>query len=162
MGSANILRDGSLDVPDELLEELDIVIAAVHSHFRLSRKEMTERLIRAVENPNVDILAHPTGRKIGERPGYDADWDEIFRRAAKAKTAMEVNANPIRLDLNADLIRRALDAGVSLAIGTDAHATEHLEFMEYGVVTARRGWAEGVRVLNTYAVEGLLDRLRSR
>jgi len=158
---ANILRDGSLDVPEALLKRLDIVIAAVHSHFRLSRKEMTERLIRAIENPNVDILAHPTGRKIGERSGYDADWDEVFRRAARAKTAMEVNANPIRLDLNAESIRRALDCGVLLSIGTDAHAIEHLEFMEYGVITARRGWTEAKDVLNTYRADELLERFKS-
>jgi len=158
---ANVQPDGSIDVPDELLKRLDIVIAGVHSHFHLTKKEMTERLIRAVENPLVDVLAHPTGRKIGERPGYEADWDEVFRRAARAKTAMEINANPIRLDLGADLIRRAIEAGVSLTIGTDAHAIEHLGFMEYGVITARRGWAEGKDVLNTKTVEELLAWLRS-
>jgi len=158
---ANVLRDGSLDVPDALLKRLDIATAAVHSHFHLTRKEMTARLIRAVENPLVDILAHPTGRKIGERPAYDADWNDVFHHAAKAKTAMEINANPTRLDLNADLIRRALDAGVFLTIGTDAHAIEHLQFMEYGVITARRGWAEGDRVLNTYPAKRLLEWLRS-
>lgn len=158
---ANILRDGSLDVPDRILKELDIVIAAIHSHFHLSRDEMTKRLIRAIENPNVDVIAHPTGRKIGERPGYEADWDEVFHRGVKARTALEVNANPIRLDLNADLIRRAIDIGATLAIGTDAHTIEHLGFMEYGLLTARRGWAEGKDVLNTRPVDDLLAWLKS-
>ena len=151
----NVQQDGSLDVPDELLARLDIVIAAVHSHFRLGRDDMTARLRRVVEHEHVDVLAHPTGRKIGERPAYEADWDELFERAAAAGTAMEINANPIRLDLNAELIRRALDAGVKLAIGTDAHVPEHYDFMRLGVLTARRGWAAKANVLNALPVDKL-------
>lgn len=157
---ANIGRDGTVDVPRDLLPELDLVIASVHTHFRLSKKEMTERLVRAVENEGVDVLGHPTGRLIGERPAYDADWDEVFRRAAKSGTALEVNANPQRLDLSADLIRRALEYGVKFILGTDAHASEHLDFLEYGVLTLRRGWAEAKDVLNTLPLEALLSALK--
>jgi len=151
----NVQPDGSLDLPDELLARLDVVVAAVHSHFRLSRDEMTARLIRAVDHAHVDVLAHPTGRKIGERPPYDADWDAVFARAAAAGTAMEINANPIRLDLNAGLVRRAIDAGARLAIGTDAHMPEHFDFMRLGVLTARRGWATARDLLNAQ-VEDIL------
>lgn len=151
----NIQPDGSLDLPDEILAALDIVVAAVHSHFRLGKDEMTARLQRACENEHVDILAHPTGRKIGERPSYDADWDAIFEAAAKAGTALEINANPIRLDLSAELVRRALAAGCALSIGSDAHAPEHFDFLRLGVLTARRGWAEAKDVLNTADAEGL-------
>jgi len=153
---ANIGKDGSLDVPRDLLPQLDLVIASVHTHFRLSRKEMTERLVRAVEDEAVDVLGHPTGRLIGERPAYEADWDEVFRRAAKAGTLLEVNANPQRLDLPADLIRRALEYGVRFIVGTDAHAPEHLDFLEYGVLTLRRGWTQSKDVLNTLPLEAFL------
>jgi len=145
---ANIQRDGSIDVPPELLKRVDLVIASVHSHFRLSKGEMTARLVRAVENEHVDVLGHPTGRLIGERPPYEADWEEVFHRAAKAGTILEVNANPQRLDLSAGHIREAIEVGVRLIIGTDAHAPEHLDFLELGVVTCRRGWAEARHVLN--------------
>jgi DNA polymerase (family 10) len=144
----NVQQDGSLDVPDELLARLDVVTAAVHSYFRLDRDGMTARLIRAVEHEHVDVLAHPTGRKIGERPAYEADWDAVFKAAADHKTAMEINANPIRLDLNAELVRRAIAAGVKLAIGSDAHTPEHFDFLRLGVLTARRGWATKADVLN--------------
>jgi len=152
---ANIQQDASLDVPDDLLARLDVVIAAVHSHFRLPRDEMTARLLRAVEHEHVDILAHPTGRKIGERPAYDADWDAVFEAAAAHGTALEVNANPIRLDLNADLIRRAVGAGATIAIGTDAHVPDHFDFLRLGVITARRGWATKSNVLNARRVRDL-------
>jgi len=150
----NIQPDGSLDLPDEILAALDVVVAAVHSHFRLGRHEMTARLARAVENEHVDILAHPTGRKIGERPPCDADWDIVFEAAAKSGTALEINANPIRLDLSAELVRRAVAAGCKLAIGSDAHAPEHFDFLRLGILTARRGWAEAKDVLNTADAEG--------
>jgi DNA polymerase (family 10) len=147
---ANIQPDGSLDMPDELLGKLDVVIASVHGVFRQARDVMTARLIRACENQHVDILGHPTTRKIGERPPIEADWDAVFEAAAKHTTAMEINANPIRLDLNADLARRAIDAGAKLAIGTDAHVPEHYSFMPLAVLTARRGWASKEDVLNTH------------
>lgn len=117
---------------------------------------MTDRLLRAVEDEGVDILGHPTGRLIGERPPCEADWDEVFRRAAKTGTALEVNAHPQRLDLGAELIRRAIGFGARLAIGTDAHDVGHLDFLEFGVITARRGWATAEHILNTLPVEDLL------
>ena len=124
-------------------------------HFRQPRDETTARLVRAVSNKHVDILAHPTGRKIGERPPCDVDWDVVFEAAAKSGTALEINANPIRLDLSAELVRRALAAGCRLSIGSDAHAPEHFDFLRLGVLTARRGWAEAKDVLNTADAEGL-------
>ena len=156
---ANVDRDGVLDVPKKLLKQLDVVIAAVHAHFRLAKKAMTERLIRTVENEYVHILAHPTGRKIGERSAYEADWDEVFRRAAEANTSMEVNSNPIRLDLIGELIHRAINVGVKITVGTDAHAPEHLDFLELGVLTARRGWATRNDVLNSLSMEKFLQQV---
>ena len=153
---ANIQRDGSIDVPERLLRKVDLVIASVHSHFHLSRKEMTGRLVRAVEHELVDVLGHPTGRLIGERPAYEADWEEVFFRAAKAGTFLEVNANPQRLDLSAPMVRAAIEVGVRIVIGTDAHALDHLDFLELGVVTCRRGWAEKKHVLNCLPWEDLL------
>lgn len=153
---ANIARDGRVDVPRDLLRDLDFVIASVHSHLRLGRAEMTERLGRALEDEGVDALGHPTGRLIGERPPYEADWDEVFRRAAKSGTALEVNAHPKRLDLPSELIRRALGFGVKLVVGTDAHVPSQLGYLELGVLTARRGWATASCVLNTLPVRDLL------
>jgi len=149
----NIQPGGSLDMPDELLAKLDVVVASVHSHFRQTKEEMTARLLRAVSNEHVDILAHPTGRKIGERPPYDADWDLVFRTAAEHACALEINANPIRLDLSAELARRAVAADCKLAIGSDAHAPEHFDFLQLGVLTARRGWAEARSMLNAYPAD---------
>ncbi len=153
----NIQPDGTLDMPDELLAKLDWVIASVHSHFRQTREETTARLLRAISNEHVDCLAHPTGRKIGERPPYDADWDLVFRAASEHACALEINANPIRLDLSAELARRAIQAGCKLAIGSDAHAPEHFDFLRLGLLTARRGWATAERIVN---VEGTPLRRR--
>jgi DNA polymerase (family 10) len=158
---ANIQPDGSLDMPDALLARLDLVIASIHTHFRQSREEMTARLVAACENEHVDVLGHPTTRKIGERPPIDADWDAVFEAAGKHGVAMEVNANPLRLDLHADLVRRAIDAGAMLSIGTDAHAPDHYAFMPLGVLTARRGWATKADVLNARPVRSL-HRRRTR
>ena len=157
---ANVGPDGSLDMPDKLLGRLDVVIASVHSHFRQSREEMTSRIVKACEHEHVDILAHPTTRKLGERPPVEADWDAVFECAAKHAVAMEVNANPIRLDLNADLIRRAISAGAKLAINTDAHVPEHFPFMPLAVLTARRGWATRADVLNTLPLVGFAKEPR--
>ena len=157
---ANILPDGTIDVPRELLRELDVVVAAVHTHMRMPKKDMTKRLLSAIENEDVDIIAHPSGRLIGERSAYEVDWEEVFRRAAKYGTILEVNANPQRLDLCAEHIREAIDTGVKLALGTDAHHPDHLRFMRYGVLTARRGWAEAEDVVNTLSPEKLLGVLK--
>jgi len=150
----NTQPDGSLDVDDRLLAKLDVVIASVHSHFRQSRDQATERFLRVLENPHVDILGHPTTRKIGIRSAMDVDWDAVFETAARNGVALEVNANPIRLDLNADHIRRAVSAGCRLAINTDAHCPEHFDLLRYGVLTARRGWATVESIVNTRANSG--------
>lgn len=149
---ANIQPDGTLDMPDGTLSQLDWVVASVHSHFRQTKDEMTARLVRAIENEHVDCIAHPTGRKIGERPPYDADWDAVFRAAAEAGTALEINANPIRLDLSAELVHRAIQAGCMLAIGSDAHAPEHFDYLRLGALTARRGWATRGDVQNVHPI----------
>jgi DNA polymerase (family 10) len=144
----DIKRDGSLDFPDEVLAQLDWVIASVHSGFNQSEEQMTSRIIRAMENPHVDAIAHPTGRLIGKRAGYSVDLEAIFRAAARTGTALEINSFPERLDLVDTHARRAKELGVMLVVNTDAHAPVHLNNMRYGVAMARRGWAEPQNVLN--------------
>lgn len=158
---ANIQKDGSLDLGPESLRKLDVVNAGIHSNFDLPENEMTRRLIRAIENENVDIIAHPTGRKLGERKGFDLDWDEIFSRARETGTALEINASPSRSDLEDKLIKGAIEAGVRLSIGTDSHRVKHLDFMELGVYLARRGWCEKNDLLNTLSLSELKDWLSS-
>jgi DNA polymerase (family 10) len=152
----NIQPDGSLDWDEDFLAGFDIVVACVHSAFRQSRDTMTARILRAVEHPAVNVIGHPTGRSTGRRAPVDADWDEIFRAAARTGTALEINSSPGRLDLDGDLVRRARRAGARLAISTDAHAVPHLDNMRFGVATAQRGWAECADVINTWP----LDKLR--
>ena len=146
----NIAADGSVDWDADFLAGFDVVVASVHSQFRQSREEMTARLIRAVENPYVHIIGHPTTRIIGHRPAIDADFDAVFAAAARTGTALEINSFPDRLDLDADLVRRARYAGVRFAINTDAHAVPHLDYLRFGVATAQRGWVEKGEVINTY------------
>ncbi|MEU9081517.1 DNA polymerase/3'-5' exonuclease PolX [Streptomyces sp. NPDC048357] len=152
----NIGPDGALDWPDEFLAEFDICVASVHSHFNQSRSELTRRLIRACENPHVAVIGHPTTRRIGKRPGIDADFDAVFEACARAGTALEVNAHPERLDLCDEDILRAKRYGVKFAVNSDAHATTHLPYMRYGVATAQRGWLTADDVINTWP----LTRLR--
>jgi DNA polymerase (family 10) len=136
----NIDPDGEVDWPVEFLRGFDICVASVHSHFTQGREEMTRRLVRAAENPGVHVLGHPTARLIGRRPSVDADWDEVFAACARGRTVLEIDAFPDRLDLPADLIRRARRHGVKFAIDSDAHATGHFANLRYGVGTAQRGW----------------------
>ncbi len=157
-----IRSDGTLDLPDEDLADLDLVIASLHSGLRQERAKVTERLIRAIEHPLVDIIAHPTGRLIGQREGADLDIDCIIEAAARTGTVLEVNAAPDRLDLRDSHVRLAVSRGVKLVIDTDAHHTEALDFMTFGVATARRGWATPRDVLNTLDVDGLLASLKRR
>jgi DNA polymerase (family 10) len=156
----NINKDGTLDISDDVLAELDVVGVAVHSHFNLSRNEMTKRLIRAMENPHADILFHPTGRVINKRPAYDIDIDAVIAAAKRTGTVLEIDAYPERLDLRDEHVRKAVDAGAKLVIDTDAHSVSHLDFIDYGVATARRGWAEKSDVLNTLPVGKLLASLK--
>jgi len=157
----DIRMDGTLDFPDEVLTKLDVVIAAVHSGFKQSREEMTRRIIRALRHPEVDILAHPTGRIIGEREPYAVDIEEVIAEAAKLGKILEINAYYQRLDLNDVYSRRAKELGVKLAIGTDAHHLDQLSFIRFGVAVARRGWLEREDVLNTHSLSEV-KRILSR
>ncbi len=145
----DIQSDGSLDMPDDLLAELDVVIAAIHSGFKQPRRQITDRLVAAAEHPHVDIIAHPSGRLIGRRDPYDLDVPELIRACARTGTALEINANPERLDLTDGYCRMAKAQGVRLAIGSDAHGVEALRLIDLGVAVARRGWLEKDDVLNT-------------
>jgi DNA polymerase (family 10) len=151
----DILPDGRLDYPDAVLAELDLVIAAVHTRFKQSRREMTKRICAALANPHVHVLGHPTGRLLGEREPYALDLDAVLRAAKRHGKAVEVNGYPDRLDLADVHARRARDLGVLLAIGTDTHMLDHLGYMELGVATARRGWVEASSVVNTWPVDKL-------
>jgi len=157
----NILNDGSVDIKDEVLEKLDYVIAGVHSSLKMEKAEMTERIIKAMQNKNIDIIAHPTGRLIGKRDEYQLDFDKIMEVAKKTGTILEINASPYRLDLNGFNIRRAKgpkgSLGVKMIINTDSHRKEQLNLMEYGIGQARRGWAEKSDIINTNSAEKLLE-----
>ncbi len=145
----DIRADATLDFPDNILEKLDVVVAALHTAQRQTRREITGRLITAMENENVDIIAHPTGRIIGERDAYDVDIEALLDAAASTNTALEINAYPSRLDLSDINARKAKNKRIKLAIGTDAHNSGHLGLMEFGVNVARRGWLEREDVMNT-------------
>jgi DNA polymerase (family 10) len=156
----NIDPDGDVDWPPEFLAGFDLCVASVHSHFTQPRAAMTRRLVRACENPHVNIIGHPTARMIGRRPAVDVDLDEVFAAAARTGTAIEVNASPERLDLSSEDIQRARRYGVKFAINSDAHATTHLAFMRYGVGTAQRGWLTAEEVINTWSLRRLRAFLR--
>jgi DNA polymerase (family X) len=145
----DILEDGSLDLPDRLLSQLDIVICSVHYHQDLSEEKQTERILRAMESPNFHILAHPTGRIIGERDPYPLDLDRILTAMKEKGAFIEINAQPDRLDISDVQAKHAKERGVKVAISTDAHSVNSLEFMKYGVYNARRGWLEADDVINT-------------
>ncbi len=156
----NIDPDGGVDWPEDFLAGFDLCVASVHSHFNQSRRELTRRLVRACENPYVDIIGHPTTRIIGRRPGLDADWDEVFAACARTGTALEINAHPDRLDLRDEDILRARRHGVRFAVDSDAHATVHLANIRYGVGTAQRGWLTRDDVINTWPEARLRRFLR--
>ena len=156
----DIRADGSLDMPDELLGELDTVIAAVHSSMNQSQEQMTRRIIRAIENPNVDILAHPTCRLLPGREPVAVDMEAVFRAAAQTNTILEINGMPSRLDLKDIHAYRARELGVKLVINTDAHSAEHLEFMRFGIGVARRGWCQAQDILNTRPLEEVIAYLK--
>ncbi|MFA5381744.1 MAG: DNA polymerase/3'-5' exonuclease PolX [Candidatus Micrarchaeia archaeon] len=159
---ANIRKDGSIDVPDNILKELDIVLGAVHSNFKMSEKDMTKRIMNAMENENVDIIAHPTGRVIGKRDGYNLNLDEIFEKAKQTNTTLEIDCYMDRLDLSADNIRRAIQKGVQLSIGTDSHSIDHLRFIELGIGTARKGWAQDKDIINSAkTVKDLIKKIKN-
>ena len=156
----DILKDGSLDLSDAALAALDVVGISVHSHFNLSRAEQTTRIIRAMHNPHADILFHPTGRLILKRNAYEVDMDAIIKAAKQTGTVLEIDALPDRLDLKDEHIRRAVAAGVKLAIDSDVHSTAHFGVLEYGIAQARRGWATKADIVNTQSVEKMLSMVK--
>lgn len=156
----DIHSDGSLDYEDELLKELDIVIAAIHSGFKQDKKTITNRIVKAMENKFVHIIAHPTGRLLHEREPYQVDMETLIREARRTGTFLELNAFPKRLDLDDICCRQAKETGVTVALGTDAHHQGQMDMMRYGVATARRGWLERKDVLNTLSLKELLKRLK--
>jgi DNA polymerase (family 10) len=156
----DILPDGSLDFSNDFLKEMDFVIGAIHSSFSQPKNIIMDRLNRALENPYVSLIAHPTGRLIGRRDGYNVDLEALLEKAKETNTALEINANPNRLDLAAEWARKAQDMGVTLAINTDAHNYQMLEHMKYGTGVARKGWVEKDTVMNTWSKEKLMDYFR--
>ena len=157
----DILKDGTLDLPDNILSKLDVVGASVHSFFNLPEAYQTARIKRAMSNQNVDIIFHPTGRLINRRDAYKVDIDEIISYAKKTGTVLEVNAEPNRLDFKDEHIRRCIDAGVKISIDSDAHSAEQVGFLELGIAQARRGWATKNDVINAWPLEKMLRFLKS-
>jgi DNA polymerase (family X) len=158
----DILRDGALDLADDALAELDVVIGSVHSHMNLEAAEMTDRLLRALECPHLRILGHPTGRILMHRDPFPFDFERVVAEAVKRGVWLEINASPERLDLNSGMVKTAKARGAKFTISTDAHHPKHLDFMPYGVITARRGWLEPADVMNTRGAEEFAALLRRR
>jgi DNA polymerase (family 10) len=158
----DIRSDGQLDLPDDVLKRMDIVVASIHSGFKQSREQLTKRLVSAMKKPYVSIIAHPTGRLIGERDSYDVDINEILKVAKETGTAVEINAYPLRLDLNDVHARMAKEMGIPLVICTDTHLVNHFDYMIYGVSIAKRGWLEKKDILNTLSHSSLIKALKKR
>lgn len=152
---ANIRDDGTLDISEKSLKEVDVVLASIHSGFKQDKEKMTMRVLKALDNRHVSILAHPTGRLLLQRQGFQMDMEKIMEKARERNIAMEINAHPQRLDLNDAHVRMAVERNVKLSIGTDSHSKEQLENIRYGVFMARRGWAEAKDIINTYPVKKL-------
>ena len=157
-----IKADGALDYPDEFLASLDLVVASLHSSLRQPREKVTERMLNAIRNPRVDIIAHPTGRHIPDREGADLDMDAVFAAAAQSGVALEINASPYRLDLDDVYARRAKEMGIPISINTDSHSEDDMDMRFYGVDIARRAWLTAEDVINTWPAERLLDWLKQR
>ncbi|MCB8934886.1 MAG: DNA polymerase/3'-5' exonuclease PolX [Candidatus Promineofilum sp.] len=157
-----IRADGSLDFPDEVLAEVDIVIASLHTALGQPKEQITQRLVGAIRNPHVDIIGHPTGRLLPDRAGADLDMDAVLAAAAETGSILEINANPARLDLRDIHVRMAVERGVKLAINTDAHRADELSLSHYGVATAQRGWATAVDIVNTWPVEDLIQYVQNK
>lgn len=157
---ANILADGAIDIEDSALAQLDFVIAGVHSHFKMPREEMTARIVKAMQNPHVDIISHPTGRILKRREEYEVVFDRLLQVAQETGTILEINSYPERLDLGDVNIQAARRAGVKMVINTDAHHVDQLRFITFGIAQARRGWAERGDILNVWPVKDLLGGLK--
>ncbi|MEK9174563.1 MAG: PHP domain-containing protein, partial [Patescibacteria group bacterium] len=149
----NIGKNGELDLDDKVLAKMDVVGAAVHSHFNLPRSEQTARVVRAIENPNVDIIFHLTGRLINKREAIQIDFEEILKTAKRTGTILEIDAYPDRLDIKDDFIKRCVETGVKMSIGADAHSPAHYKHLELGIAQARRGWATKSNIINAWSVE---------
>lgn len=162
MLEVDILPDGKLALPEDSFKYIDAAIVSIHSVFEMNKAKMTRRILAGLSHPKAKILAHPTGRILTKRDGYDADWDEIFSFCRDHNKALEINSYPDRLDLPDDLVRRAILNGVKLTINTDSHDVSHLEFMAYGVSVARRGWSQKRDILNTLSYNGFKDWLSSQ
>jgi len=157
----NIRKDGTIDISDKVLAKADIVLASVHSNFKMSRAEQTKRICKAMENSHVDIIAHPTARVIQGRPGYEVDFEKLFECAKRTGTVLEINSYPDRLDLSDVNIKRAIEAGIKLSIGTDSHSRNQLCNIELGIAQARRGWATNKDIINTLNFSELLNFLKT-
>ena len=157
-----VLSDGTLGLPDEVLAGLDVVVASIHSGLRQDRETITERCLRAVRSPHVDILGHATGRLIGTRPPSEIDMERILQACAETGTIVEINAHPSRLDVNDVYARRAVELGCRIVINSDAHEVNGMEMMEYGVAVARRAWLRAEDVINTYPLDRMLAALKDR
>ncbi|XOB41201.1 MAG: DNA polymerase/3'-5' exonuclease PolX [Candidatus Nealsonbacteria bacterium] len=156
----NILKDGSIDINDEALKKLDYVIAGIHSSLKMKKDEMTKRIIKAMKNRHINIISHPTGRLLKQREEYEIDFDKILKAAKEFGVVLEINAYPLRLDLNDLNIRRSKETGVKMIINTDSHHKEHMKFMNLGVAQARRGWAEKKDIINTQPLNKLLKNFQ--
>jgi len=158
----NILKDGSIDISDKALEKLDFAIAGVHSYFKMEEEEMTDRIIKAMSNPNINIISHPTGRILKKRDQYNINFDKILEFAKKTNTVLEIDSFKKRLDLKDTNIKKAKEKGVKMIINSDAHNIIHLRYMELGVFQARRGWAEKKDIINTLPVEKLTKLFKKK
>lgn len=158
----NILADATLGLPDEILSELDYAVASIHTSFNQDREQVTDRLLAAIENPYVNIIGHPSGRLLNERDPVDPAWDKIFLAARDNNKIMEINSQPDRLDLPDDLVKEAIQWGVSLVISSDAHSTDQFSFMKYGIYNARRGWAEKKHIINTLSFNDFIRAAKIR
>ncbi len=156
----DILKDGSLDLSDDALAELDIAGAAVHSYFNLPAASQTERIIKAMENRNIDVIFHPTARIINQRKAMDLDMDSVIEAALKSGTILEIDAFPDRLDLKDEYVRKCVERGAKLSIDSDAHSVRHLDYLKFGVAQARRGWAERKNIVNAWPVEEMLKKIK--
>ncbi|MFA5249567.1 MAG: DNA polymerase/3'-5' exonuclease PolX [Candidatus Paceibacterota bacterium] len=158
----NVLKDGSIDIKDEALAKLDYAIAGVHSNLKMEKEEMTERIVKAMKNPYIKIISHPTGRILKRREEYSIDLNKILRAAKEFGVALEINSYPERLDLNDINIRKAKEAGVKMAVNTDSHLKDQMRYMEFGVAQARRGWAEKQDIINAWSAEELINYFKRK
>jgi DNA polymerase (family 10) len=159
---ADILQDGRIDYDEQVLEQLDFVIASVHSRFNMGKKEMTDRILTAMDNPYLTIIGHPTGRLLLSRDPYPVDLEAVMDKAAATGVALEINADPHRLDLDWRVLRQARDRGVAISIGADAHSVAGLSYVEYGVGMARKGWLGSQDILNSRSADEFVANARRR